>query len=292
MNATHDPGPTLLEAAPYIARFRGQHVVVKLGGELFDHPGVLERLVPQLAVLHQCGLRPVLVHGGGKQIDDRCRERGIAIEKRDGRRITSPAVLEVVLEVVAGELNARFCELFTQAGVPAKGFAAGLSAAIRCRRRPPRTGKDGETIDFGEVGDVTAVDTSLLLGELGGDDPIVPVLPSIGETVDGQRLNVNADSVAAQVAKALGAQKLVMLSSVPGVLKNGETDGPISQLKRADIDELLAGPHVVGGMRAKLEEAKVALDGGVAQVHILSGVEPQTVLREIFTEEGCGTLIY
>ena len=292
MNTNYDPGPSLLEAGPHIARFRDQVVVVKLGGELFDQPGVLERLVPQLALLWQTGLRPVVVHGGGKQIDARCAEGGIAIDKRGGRRITSPAVLEVVLEVVAKELNGRLVALLREAGVPARGYGddAALRAALRCSRRPPRE-VDGEAVDFGEVGDVEAVNAEAFAAD------IVAVLPSVGQCAGNSKaegvLNVNADSVAAHVAIALRAQKLVLVSSVPGVLADLDDEGPICQLAPDEVDTLLAneGGEVRGGMRAKLEEARRAIDGGVRQVHVISGLEPQTLLREIFTDEGCGTLI-
>lgn len=282
-----DPGPSLSEAAPYIRRFRDQLVVIKLGGELFDQGATLERIVPQVATLYRCGLRPVLVHGGGKQIDERCVERGVAIEKRHGRRITSAAVLEIVLEVVGGEINGRFCRLLEEAGVPTRGFAAGVAEAIRCRRRPA-VEIDGEQVDFGEVGDVKAVDEEALVNDASAGR--VAVLPSVGIGEEGP-LNVNADSIASHVAVALRAQKLVMLSRVAGVMERLDAAGPISQLTTAEARELIEGGIVEGGMRAKIEEALSALAGGVAQVHVISGVQPQTLLREIFTDEGCGTWI-
>jgi acetylglutamate kinase len=198
-------------------------------------------------------------------------------------------VLDVVLEVVANDLNQRFASSLAEADVPVRGFASGVGSAIRCRRRPPRE-IDGESVDFGEVGDILAIDATALLGEQ--DEFVVPVLPSIGEVNGGSRVNVNADSVAAHVALALSAQKLVMMSRVPGVLQQIDDDGPISRLTLESTQKLLAQPDiVVGGMRAKLEEALRAIEGGISQVHIISGVEPQTLLREIFTAEGCGTLI-
>jgi len=284
-----DPGPSLIEAAPFIRRFAGQQVVIKLGGELFDRGAVIERIVPQIATLFHCGLRPILVHGGGRQIDEACSRRGLQIVKHGGRRVTTRAVLQVVIDVVAGQLNQTFCRLLSQANVPARGFAAAVSTAIRCQRRPPRV-IDGRSVDFGEVGDVEAVAVDDLLGPA-SERYVVPVLPSIGTLADGSQVNVNADSVAARVAVALRAQKLVMLSRVPGVMEHLDADGPISQLTMRQTRELKASDRVIGGMRAKLEEALRALDGGVSQVHIISGIEPNTLLREIFTEEGCGTLI-
>ena len=285
-----DNGPSLLEAAPYIERFRGQFVVVKLGGELFDRGGVIERLVPQLGVLFRCGLRPLVVHGGGKQIDARCAERKIPIEKRGGRRLTSKDVLSVVLELVAGELNQTLCAQLSSLDVPVRGFADGLSRAVVCTRRPP-VEVDGELVDFGEVGDIAWVETSRLLASENGERDPLAVLPSIGTLEDGSPVNVNADSVAARVATSMRAQKLVMLTAVPGVMEHPNADGPISQLTVSEAKRLLASPSVTDGMRAKLEEAITALSGGVRQVHIISGIAPQTLLREIFTADGCGTLI-
>jgi acetylglutamate kinase len=290
MNANDDPGPSLLEAGPHIARFRDQFVVVKLGGELFEQAGVLERIVPQLVLLRQTGLRPVVVHGGGTQIDRHCADRGVAVDKRGGRRVTTPEALQVVLDVVAGELNGQLVRLLRDAGVDARGYHddPALRRCLRCDRRPPReVSGEAEPIDFGEVGDVREVETEPLRALEAG----VPVLPSIGRGEHGP-LNVNADSVAAHIAIALGAQKLVLVSSVPGVLASLDDEGPIAQLSRDDVDALLdEGSGVVGGMRAKLEEARRAIDGGVRQVHVISGLEPKTLLREIFTDEGCGTLI-
>lgn len=283
--AVIDPGPRLVEAAPYIERWRGATVVVKLGGELQIAGPVIERIVPQLAVLRLCGLRPVVVHGGGAQIDDRCRERGIVFEKVHGRRVTSPAVMEVVLEVVAGELNRQICDLVRADGLNAKGHPEGVSQAVVCQRRPP-VEVDGQTVDFGCVGDVVRIDTAPLL-----DLATIPVLPSVGYDEHGQPVNVNADSVAAKVAVALKAEKLMMLSRVPGVMPSPDADGPYSELSPAQARRLIDEGKAVGGMRAKLNEAVAALEGGVRQVHIVSGVEPHTLLRELFTEEGCGTLI-
>ncbi|MBW2730849.1 MAG: acetylglutamate kinase [Deltaproteobacteria bacterium] len=282
-----DLGPSLSEAAPYIQSFRDQFVVIKLGGELFDQGSTLERIVPQVATLYRCGLRPVLVHGGGKQIDERCAKEAVAIEKRHGRRITSPAVLEIVLEVVGGDINGRFCQLLEEAGVPTHGFAAGVAEAIHCRRRPP-VEIEGEQVDFGEVGDVLEVHTETLVRDSDGGK--VPVFPSIGMGENGP-LNVNADSIASKIAVALRAQKLVMLSRVAGVMEDLNADGPISQLTTVEARELIDEGIVEGGMRAKLEEALSALTGAVAEVHVISGVQPQTLLREIFTDEGCGTWI-
>ncbi len=303
MTVHSDRGPTLAEAAAWIARFGGKPVVVKLGGELLE-PAVIGRIALQLAVLHRVGLRPIVVHGGGAQVDRACRDRGVAIEKVGGRRITSDAVLELLVDVVAGDLNRRVVAALQTAGVPAHGFAAGVSTAIRCDRRPPSPGADGKQYDWGRVGDVrvvTPADFESLTDPLDeAEDPAtrsplgqrwsIPVLPSLGADADGW-LNVNADAVARAVAVEVGAAKLVLLTGVRGIVHSAGDAGPISRLTRAQIQGLIADGVVAGGMRAKVEEALRALDAGIPRVHILSGRDPMSLLRELFTDDGCGTLL-
>lgn len=300
MNA--DRGPSLVEAATYIDAFRDQLVVVKLGGELLDGGPVIERILPQIIVLYRCGLRPLLVHGGGRQVDAACRQRGIQVLKHRGRRVTTPEVLEVLVEV-ASALNRSIVDRLRRDGVPAQGFAEDVTDAIRCSLRDP-TDEGGETVDWGLVGDITGLDADALPREVEGgfrlpeepdhapaQDWIVPVLPSLGTLPGGQLVNVNADAVASRLASDLGASKLVLLTGVAGILEQAAAAGPISELTTHAARDLVDQGVIAGGMRAKVEEALRALDRGVARVHIISGREPATLLREIFTDEGCGTLM-
>lgn len=287
MNA--DRGPSVVEAAPYIDAFHHKLVVVKLGGELLDGGPVIERILPQVAVLYRCGLRPLLVHGGGRQVDAACRARGIEPTKHRGRRVTTPEVLDVLVEVVGGSLNRSIVDRLRRDGIPAMGFADGVTDAVVCARRAA-TEEDGETVDWGAVGDVERVDRSLLDAALAGGAWSIPVLPSLGR-VGTDVVNVNADAVAARVAADLDAIKLVLLTGVPGVMETSESAGPLSEIDVAEARELMSDGTVSGGMRAKLEEALRAIDRGVPRVHIISGREPATLLREIFTDEGCGTLV-
>ncbi len=284
-----DRGPGVVEAAQYIEAFRDELVVVKLGGELLDGGPVLERILPQVVVLYQCGLRPVIVHGGGKQVDEACAARGIAPVKHGGRRVTTPEALEVLVDVVGGSLNRAIVDRLRRDGVLAKGFEEGVTAAVRCVRRPASI-IGGVAVDWGEVGDVVSIDTTPLLDEAEGTW-VVPVLPSLGTGPDGELLNVNADTVASRVGVALSSAKLLLLTAVAGVMEDPNSAGPISELDAARVRDLIGKGIVVGGMQAKLEEALRALEGGVPRVHIISGREPATLLREIFTDEGCGTLI-
>jgi acetylglutamate kinase len=301
--AIHDDrGPLLIEAADWIARFRGQYVVVKLGGALMT-PAVLGRIAPQIAVMHKVGLRPVLVHGGGLQVDAACEARGVTFDKVGGRRVTSPAVMQVLLDVVAGDLNRMLVQALLDAGVPARGFAEGASKAVQVRKRPP-TMVDGEAVSWGEVGDVLRVDEELLIEEEAlptrhhdpaqsiarGSSWVIPVLASVGHD-DETWLNCNADSVAARAAIDLDAAKLVLLSLVRGVMQDPDAAGPISRLSAARARGLVDSGVAKGGMKAKLEEALNAVAGGVPRVHLLAGGEPMALLRELFTDDGCGTLV-
>ena len=285
-----DRGPELVEAARYVELFRDRIVVIKLGGELLQEDGVVSRLLPQIEVLYRCGLRPILVHGGGIQVDRRCEELGLSFAKRDGRRATSKEVLDVLLDLVGGELNRSIVGQLSGQGVPARGYRDGLEQAIRCRQRPPSPDAQGMEMDWGFVGDLQSVDATALLGEQGADW-IVPVLPSLGVLDDGQPVNVNADSVASGVAIGTQAAKLVLLTGVAGVMPHRDAAGPVSQLRSTQARACLEDGTAQGGMRAKIQEALRALDAGVPRVHIISGRAPHTLLREIFTNEGCGTLL-
>jgi acetylglutamate kinase len=286
---TPDRGPGVVEAAPYIHAFRDRLVVVKIGGELLDGGPVIERLIPQIVVMWQCGLRPLVVHGGGRQLDEAMRARGIETIKHRGRRVTTPEVRDVLVDVIARHLNGQIVSRLRAAGVPALGFDDGVSAAVRAVRRPP-TLEDGREVDWGEVGDVVRIDKAPLLRPEG--PWAIPVLPSVATCDDdGAILNVNADAVAGRVASDLDAAKLVLLTTVPGILMKSDAAGPISQITRSAVRELITDGVVAGGMRAKVEEALAAMDRGVPRVHIVAGREPATLLREIFTVEGCGTLV-
>jgi acetylglutamate kinase len=277
-----EKGPYLVQAAPWIQAFAGRYVVVKIGGETLERPAAVEKIARQIAVLRACGIKPVVVHGAGVQMDQHCRDRGIPIEKVAGRRITTPEVLGVLVEVL-GDLNSQLCLSLKSQGLEAWGMAEGVDQAIRCTRRPPSE-KEGALVHWGEVGDITDVDASMITR------PEIPVLPSLGHAPDGPK-NINADSCAARIGMAIQAVKLVFLTSTPGVMRDMDDDGPISEIDAETMESLLREGRIKGGMQAKLEESFRALKGGVEQVVILSGREPFGLLREIYTDEGVGTLI-
>lgn len=277
---TRDQGPSLEEAAPWIERHRGSRIVVKIGGEILALPKHVDRIAGQAAALLQLGITPVIVHGAGVQVDEECRRRGVDIVKVGGRRVTSEGALEAAVHVLTG-LNLSLVEALKRHGADARGMAEGVHTSVKCLRRAP-TMVDGREIDWGFVGNIQSV-------ELDGSS--LAVLPSLGIDQTGHLVNVNADAVAAHTAIAIGAAKIVYLTGAPGVMMSMDDDGAISQMDAATARELIERGVVQGGMRAKLEESLRALEGGVGMVHIVSGREPHALLRELFTDEGCGTLI-
>lgn len=278
-----EQGPTLEQSAKWIAVFRDQTVVIKLGGELLLNPGTVDRLTRQIAVLKQCGMRPIVVHGAGKQVDAACEKAGVQINKVNGRRITDEPTRDIVVNVLQ-DLNADLVQRLKDHGTSPLGMADLQNDwPVKCTKRPPVAQADGTTVDFGYVGDVTSVQIPQ------GDQTVV--LPSLGHDPDLGFLNINADTLATGVATHTQAVKLVFLTGVAGVMRHLDDAGPISTMSANDTTEILKTPAIQGGMKAKLEETLKALQNGVQKVHIISGKEPYTLLREVFTDEGCGTLI-
>ena len=275
-------GPSLVQASTWIAAFRGRSVVVKVGGEALTRRSSVDRIAKQIKVMSECGLRCIIVHGAGVQVDDACLKRGITPDKVGGRRITTPEVLEVLVDVL-GELNASLCSELQGLGLKTQGMTEGVQKAILCTRRAPSE-REGRLVDWGEVGDITGVDSSLLSADA------IPVLPSLAWAEDGPK-NANADSCSARVAIAVKAAKLIFVTSTPGVMRSMEDAGPISEVSAQEARKLLDSGIATGGMKAKLEECLRAVEGGVEQVHILGSREPFGLLRELFTDEGVGTLI-
>lgn len=288
MNTFHavlaEAGPSLEQAARWIATFRGAVVVVKLGGEVLAAPAATRRVAQQIGILAQCGIRVVVVHGAGTQIDTACRAAGLNITKVHGRRVTDAATRDVVVHV-AQQVNANLVAAIGRIGLPVHGMSAWEPYPVSAHRRPPVPQSEGEPVDYGLVGDVDGIHPGL------ATDPGIAVLPSLGYDPHHGFLNINADTLARAVATGLGARKLVFLTSVAGVLPSADAPGPVSTMSVADARRLLTSEAVTGGMKAKLEECVKAVEAGVERVHIISGKEPFTLIREVFTDEGCGTLV-
>jgi len=283
------PFESLRSAAQYVRRFRHHPFVVKLGGDILDDPALRRPVCEQLALLWSLSIPLVIVHGGGAGLDKLCAGMGLETHKVAGRRVTSPEVLDAAKMAFKGQIQMDFLADLGAAGIPAVGLSGQDAGLIRGTRRPPVV-VDGATVDYGMVGDVAGVDPALLSHLLQGG--YVPVVAPFSATAEGQVLNTNADTVAAEVAAALGVEKLFFVLRVPGLL--ADPDDPSSLVPLADLarlDQLAGAGAIKDGMRPKLTAARRALDAGVASVHLVSGVRPDAILAEVFTNEGSGTML-
>ncbi len=284
-----DPFAALRSAARHVRRFRGKTFVVKIGGELIDRPESRTSIGEQLALLWSFSIPIVVVHGGGASVDALCQSLGLPAVKVAGRRVTPPDVLRAAGMALKGDAQVRLLSSLLSSGLPAVGLSGQDAGLITASRRPP-VEVDGIEVDFGMVGDITGVDPSLVARLVDGG--FVPVVAPLTADPDGAVYNTNADSVAAALAIALRAEKLLFLVGVPGLLQ--DPADPSSLVPYADlaaVEALVASGAVGGGMRPKLDAARHALEGGVASVHLVSGVGPDNLLVEIFTNEGSGTML-
>lgn len=274
---------TLIEALPYIRSYRNRVVVVKLGGEPLDDAALASQVAEDIALLSLVGLKVVVVHGGGLQISRAMQQRGIEPRFLGGLRVTDDESMELVQQVLIGDINSGLVHRLNAAGIAAVGMS-GIDAGSMTAEKV--AGPNGE--DLGRVGRVVAVDPVYIRSILAGG--FVPVVASIAPNVDGIVLNVNADAAAASVATAVEAEKLVYVTNVEGLYRDfGDRDSLVSELKTDDLTALT--PSLSSGMRPKAESALAALGAGVGKVHILDGRVEHALLLEIFTPEGIGTQV-
>ena len=289
MTRSAHPFESLRNAAQYVRRFRHRPFVVKLGGELLEDPKLRRSICEQLALLWSFSIPLVIVHGGGAGLDGLCEAMGLPTTKVAGRRVTSPAVLDAAKMAFKGKIQMDLIADLEASGLPAVGLSGQDAGLLRSVRRPPVV-VDGATVDYGLVGDVTAVDPAVLRQLLAGG--FVPVVAPFSATAEGQLLNTNADTVAAEVAASLGVEKLFFVLKVPGLLL--DVNVPSSLVPLADLarlEELEKAGAVKDGMRPKLAAARKALKAGVASVHLVSGLRTDAILAEVFTNEGSGTML-
>jgi acetylglutamate kinase len=282
----------LKRALPYIRLYRGRVFVVKIGGALCGDPAMLASLAQELSVFRELGIRVVLVHGGGPQTTALSSTLGIQTQFVEGRRVTDQKTLEVAVMTMNGTINTAILAACRAAELPAIGISGIDAGLIRARRRPPRTHVSGDvrrTIDYGEVGDVVAVDVSVLNRFL--DAGFVPVVSPLVADDAGNVLNMNADTVASTLARELAAEKLLFVQETPGILE--DKNDPSSLVSYTDVrglNGLLERGVLEAGMIPKANAAKDALYGGVKRVHVIGGGK-DNLLLEVFTNEGAGTLI-
>jgi acetylglutamate kinase len=285
----------LREALPYIQRFKGQTFVVKLSGKVTESHDNLASLAEELALLHQVGIRLTVVHGGGKQLSDLASRLGIQQTIIEGRRVTDDATLEMAKMIFAGKINTDILAALRQRGIEAVGLSGVDGNIVHAERRPPKQITNRETgvsaqVDFGHVGDVVQINSRLLTVLL--DTGYLPVISSLGADDDGMVFNINADTIAAEIAVQLQAEKLILLSDVDGIyLRAGDPETKLSRLTAAEADDLVSSGTATGGMVPKLQSIAALLRRGVHSAHIISGNKRNALLSEIFTNEGTGTMI-
>jgi acetylglutamate kinase len=282
----------LLEALPFLNLYKGKTFVMKVGGEVVQEDENRHSLTRDIALLNTVGIRTLIIHGGGPQASELSERLGLKPVFFAGRRITDSATLEVATMVFAGKINTEILSSLRRWGARAVGLSgvdANLVSAKRRAAKPvlnPETGQQ-ELVDFGHVGDILKVDVSVLNTLM--DNGYVPVLSSLGADEDGNVYNINADTVAAEIAAALEAEKLLILSNVPGVLAQDKTVVP--RLTAGSARQLMENGTVTKGMVPKLTAAVRAVELGVGKATILSGLMPHSLLEETFTDRGSGTLI-
>jgi acetylglutamate kinase len=285
----------LREALPYIQRFKGKTFVVKLSGQVTEDPITLLSLAEEMALCHQVGFRMVVVHGGGKQLTELAEKLGIRQTIVNGRRITDSETLEIAKMVFAGKINTDILSVLRRLGVATVGLSGLDGNIVRARRREIQrvinreTGQE-ELIDYGHVGDIVEIDAQLLRLLL--DQGYVPVISSLGADDQGNVYNINADTIAAEIAVHLQAEKLITLTNVDGIyldVKNPDTK--ISRLTLTEAEQLVQSSHIAAGMFPKLMAIISLLKRGVKSAHIINGARRNALLQEIFTDEGTGTMI-
>ncbi len=283
-----DKAKVIVEALPYIQRFWDKTVVVKYGGNAMIDPKLQAAFARDVVLLKLVGLNPVVVHGGGPQIEDLLKRVGKKGEFVQGMRVTDAETMDVVEMVLGGQVNKDIVNLINQAGGKAVGLTGVDGTFIRAKKlMMVDKDKPGDVIDIGHVGEITQIDPSLIAFLDSGD--FIPVIAPIGVGADGQTYNINADVVAGKLAEVLKAEKLVLLTNTPGVLdKAGKL---LTGLTPKKIDALVADGTLSGGMLPKIASALDAARSGVKSVHIIDGRVEHALLLEIMTDQGVGTLI-
>ncbi len=279
----------LKHASPYIRLFKGKTFVLKVGGGAVETEEPIRRLLEQVEVLHHVGIRVVLVHGGGSETSSLVRALGGEPRFVEGRRVTDETALAATAMILNGTVNTRILAVCRGLGLPAVGLSGVDAGLVQARRRPPvRIG--GEMIDYGSVGDVVAVNPAVLHTQL--DAGLIPIVSPLSAADDGSLLNINADTVASALAVGLRAEKLMVLTGAPGILERADDPGSlVSYTDLAGLKRLHQQGCLEKGMLPKASAIESALHGGVRRVHILSADLPDSLLTEVFTNEGAGTLV-
>ena len=282
----------LMSAAPYIRMYKNKVFVIKAGGEVFSDAVSTRALIEQVAILHQVGIKTVLVHGGGPQLDSVQAALGIETRMVNGRRVTDQKSIDVTSMVLNGLINTRILAICRELGIEAIGLSGVDAGLIRAHRRAPVPVAEGasETIDYGFVGDIDSVNSAVLEKLL--ENGLMPVVSPLSADSNGTLLNINADTVAAAIGGALSAEKLVLCTGAPGILE--DVDDPSTVISYTDINglqRLRDAGGIKDGMLPKAAAIENAIRAGVRRVHVITYKSSDSLLAEIFTNEGTGTLV-
>lgn len=285
----------LRESLPYIQKFSGKTFVVKFSGKVTEDKENLASLAEELALLHQVGIKICVIHGGGKQLSELAGRLGVAQTVIDGRRVTDDETLDLAKMIFAGKINTEILAALRRRGTAAVGLSGVDGNIVHAEKRPPReilnriTGLN-ETIDFGNVGDVLEINAALL--KLLLDANYLPVISSLGADADGQIFNINADTIASELAAQLKAEKLILMSDVNGIyLDSTDETTKLSRLTVAEADQMIQTGAASGGMIPKLQNLMQIVNRGVNSAHVIGGNVRNALLSEVFTDEGTGTMI-
>ncbi len=285
----------LRESLPYIQRFQGKTFVVKFSGKVTEDRENLASLAEEMALLHEVGIRLCVIHGGGKQLTELADKLGVVQTVIQGRRVTDDDTLELAKMVFRGKINTEILSQFRRRGIKAVGISGIDGGIVTAVKRPPRdvlNKETGETkiVDFGHVGDVVRVDGTLLNTMLAAG--YLPIVSSLGADNDGRIFNINADTIAAEIAVCLQAEKLILMSDVNGIyLDPNDKSTKISRLSLSDAGELIHSGRATDGMIPKLQNLISLIERGVHSAHVISGTRRNALLAEVFTDEGTGTMV-
>lgn len=284
----------LREALPYIRKFKGKCFVIKFSGKVTENKENLASLAEELALLHQVGIRVCVIHGGGKQLTELADKLGIVQTVIEGRRVTDDDTLELAKMIFAGKINTEILAALRHRGVHAVGLSGIDGGVVSAERRPPKEVTDKETgvtafVDYGHVGDVLEVDTKLIEELL--DKDYLPVISSLAADDEGRVFNINADTIATEIAIRMKAEKLILMSDVNGVyLDPKDPSTKISKVTPSSAQKMIEAGQATAGMIPKLQSLTKLVQSGVRAAHIISGTERNALLSEIFTDSGTGTM--
>ncbi|MBI79166.1 MAG: acetylglutamate kinase [Pseudomonadota bacterium] len=281
----------LKRAAPYIRMFKGKIFVLKIGGEAIISSEKTKSIVEQIGILHDLGIKVILVHGGGPQSTELAKSLGIDSKFIEGRRVTDEKTLEISAMVLNGQINTKLLACFRDLSIPAVGISGVDAGLITASKRPVvKNNKNGEVKDYGFVGDIESVDANILYKQL--ENGLVPVVSPLSADEKGTLLNINADTVAASIAASVKAEKLILAMAAPGILENkNNADSMISYVDINGLNKLKKEGKLEDGMLPKANAIELALTSNVPRVHVISYNLADSLLLEIFTNDGTGTLV-